>query len=90
MLTVKRCGRFHKQSKKMVNMCKFAHICMVTFGFQRVRASGEAESRDMIVWRQTARRDAKLWRVDRNCASHKWKKTNKPATVRDEQTIDIQ
>jgi hypothetical protein len=62
---------------------------MVTFGFQRVRASGEAKSRDTIVWRQTARRDAKLWRVDHGCASHKWKTTNKPATVRDEQTIDI-
>jgi hypothetical protein len=57
---------------------------MVTFGFQRVRASGEAESKDTIVWRQTARRDAKLWRVDRNCASHESKKTNKSATVPDE------
>jgi hypothetical protein len=61
---------------------------MVKFGFQRVRASGEVESRDTIVWRQTAGRDAKLWRVDRNCASHKSKK-NKSATVRDEQTIGI-
>jgi hypothetical protein len=62
---------------------------MDTFGFQRVRASGEAESRDTIVWRQTTRRDTKLWRVERNCASHKSKKTNKPVTIRDEETIDI-
>jgi hypothetical protein len=62
---------------------------MVTFGFQRVRASGEAESRDTIVWRQTTGRDAKLWKVDRNCASHKSKKKNKSATVRDEQPIGI-
>jgi hypothetical protein len=33
--------------------------------------------------------NAKLWRVELNCASHKSKKTNKPAMVRDEQTIDI-
>jgi hypothetical protein len=62
---------------------------MIMFGFQRVRASGEAESRETIVWRQAAGRDAKLRRVDRNCASHKLKKTNKSAMVRDEQTIGI-
>jgi hypothetical protein len=62
---------------------------MVTFGFQRVRARGEAESRDTIVWRQTIGRYAELWRVERNCASHESKKTNKPATVRDEHTIGI-
>jgi hypothetical protein len=61
---------------------------MAMFGFQRVRASGEAESRDTVVWRQTTGRDAKLWRVDCNCASHK-SKMNKPATVQDEQTIGI-
>jgi hypothetical protein len=68
---------------------QFCIIYACMFGFQRVRASGEDESRDTIVWRQTAGRDAKLWRVDRNCASHKSKKTNKSATVRDEQTISI-
>jgi hypothetical protein len=35
---------------------------MATLGFQLVRASGEEESRVTIAWRQTARRDAKLWR----------------------------
>jgi hypothetical protein len=50
---------------------------------------GEAESRDTIVWRQTIGRDAELRRVERNCASHESKKTNKPATIRDEHTIGI-
>jgi hypothetical protein len=87
MLTVKRCSRFHKQSKKNSDYVQFGII--YAWSHSASSESELAESRDTIVWRQTAGRDAKLWRVDCNCASHKLKKTNKPATVRDEQTIGI-
>jgi hypothetical protein len=45
MLTVKRCGRFHKQSKNG-DYVQFYIIYACMFGFQQDRASGEAESRD--------------------------------------------